>query len=70
MAAIDSTTTSPSADSTLPGLGRALVQAGKLESKTAAEIVRQAQAKRFSFIAELTGSGAVSAPICQHRPWR
>ena len=61
MAAIDSSSPMSTSDSTLPGLGRALVQAGKLEQKTAEDIVRQAQAKRSSFIAELTGSGAVSA---------
>jgi type IV pilus assembly protein PilB len=45
----------------LPGLGRALVAAGKLGQKTAEDIFRKAQTGRTSFIAELTGSGAVSA---------
>ncbi|MEJ8837125.1 type IV-A pilus assembly ATPase PilB [Ramlibacter sp. AN1133] len=45
----------------LPGLGRALVVAGKLGQKAAEEIFRKAKANRTSFIAELTGSGAVSA---------
>jgi type IV pilus assembly protein PilB len=45
----------------LPGLGRALVVAGKLGQKAAEDIYRKAQANRTSFIAELTGSGAVSA---------
>ena len=44
----------------LPGLGRALVFAGKLGQKAAEEIFRKAQSGRTSFIAELTGSGAVS----------
>ncbi|MDB5752550.1 MAG: pilB [Ramlibacter sp.] len=45
----------------LPGLGRALVAAGKLGQKSADDIYRKAKANRTSFIAELTGSGAVSA---------
>ncbi len=45
----------------LPGLGRALVVAGKLGQKAAEDIFRKAQSSRTSFIAELTGSGAVSA---------
>jgi type IV pilus assembly protein PilB len=45
----------------LPGLGRALVNAGKLGQRAAEDIYRKAQANRTSFIAELTGSGAVSA---------
>jgi len=45
----------------LPGLGRALVMAGKLGQKAAEDIFRKAQTGRTSFIAELTGSGAVSA---------
>ncbi len=52
--------------SSLPGLGRTLVMAGKLEQKFAEEIYRKAQAKRTSFIAELTGSGAVSAADLAH----
>lgn len=45
----------------LPGIGRALVSAGKLGQKSAEEIFRKASSNRTSFIAELTGSGAVSA---------
>ncbi len=45
----------------LPGLARALISAGKLGQKSAEEISRKAQANRNSFIAELTGSGSVSA---------
>ncbi len=44
----------------LPGLGRALVVAGKLGQQAAEEIFRKAKTGRTSFIAELTGSGAVS----------
>jgi type IV pilus assembly protein PilB len=51
---------------TLPGLGRALVSAGKLGQKTAEELYKKAQVGRTSFIAELTGSGAVSASDMAH----
>jgi len=50
----------------LPGLGRALVSAGKLGQKSAEDIYRKAQSSRTSFIAELTGSGAVSASDLAH----
>lgn len=50
----------------LTGLGRTLVQAGKLEQKIAEEIFITAISKRSSFIAELTGSGAVSAQELAH----
>ncbi len=50
----------------LPGLARALIAAGKLGQKSAEEISRKAQANRASFIAELTGSGAVSASDLAH----
>ena len=45
----------------LPGLGRALILAGKLDQKLAEELYRKAEGSRTGFIAELTGSGAVSA---------
>ncbi len=45
----------------LPGLGRALVMAGKLPQQTAEEIFAKAISSRTSFIAVLTESGAVSA---------
>ncbi|MDD5336176.1 MAG: type IV-A pilus assembly ATPase PilB [Rhodoferax sp.] len=60
MAAVD-TASSESPVSVLPGLGRALVLAGKIAQKSAEEIYRKAQLSRTSFIAELTGSGVVSA---------
>jgi type IV pilus assembly protein PilB len=59
MAAVDPATEASAL--ALPGLGRALVNAGKLGQKAAEDIYRKAQANRTSFIAELTGSGAVSA---------
>ena len=50
----------------LPGLARALISAGKLGQKSAEDIYRRAQANRTSFIAELVGSGAVSASDLAH----
>jgi type IV pilus assembly protein PilB len=44
----------------LPGIGRALVAAGKLGQRSAEELYRKALAAKSSFIAELVGSGAVS----------
>ena len=65
MAAVD---TAPRENPTvaLPGLGRALILAGKLGQKSAEDIYRKASANRTSFIAELTGSGAVSASDLAH----
>jgi len=60
MAAVDSALKT-SATITLPGLGHALVMAGKLDQKAAEDTYRKALASRSSFIALLTGSGAVSA---------
>ncbi len=48
------------AQMSLPGLGRALVLAGKLGQKAAEDIFSKAKTGRTSFIAELTGSGVVS----------
>jgi len=64
MAAVD-----PASEATslaLPGIARALVSAGKLGQKSAEELYRKAQAARSSFVAELTGSGAVSAADLAH----
>ena len=65
MAAIDSVS-KPQVALALPGLGRALVLAGKLGQKAAEDIFRKAQTGRTSFIAELTGSGAVSPSDLAH----
>ncbi|MEO8388185.1 MAG: type IV-A pilus assembly ATPase PilB [Polaromonas sp.] len=65
MAAVDTAINQPPAMA-LPGLGRALVIAGKLGQKAAEDIFRKAQTGRTSFIAELTGSGAVSASDLAH----
>ncbi len=50
----------------LPGLARALVSAGKLDAKTADSINQRSRKGHASFIAELTGSGAVSAVDLAH----
>jgi type IV pilus assembly protein PilB len=63
MAAVESTQFPSIA---LPGLGRALVLAGKLGQKSAEDIYLKAESSRTSFIAELTGSGTVSAADLAH----
>jgi len=50
----------------LPGLARALVSAGKLPAKVAEDIYQKSLSARTSFIAELTGTGAVSAADLAH----
>lgn len=50
----------------LPGLGRALITAGKLGQRSAEDIYRKALSSKSSFIAELVGSGAVSASDLAH----
>jgi type IV pilus assembly protein PilB len=65
MAAVDPVA-SDAPSMALPGLARALISAGKLGQKSAEDISRKAQANRNSFIAELTGSGAVSASDLAH----
>lgn len=62
MVATDTVTKNPaSVPTALPGLGMTLVSSGKLEQRAAEEIFSKAKSRRTSFIAELTGSGAVSA---------
>lgn len=55
-----------SASIALPGLARALISAGKLPAKTAEEIYQKSLSGRSNFIAELTGTGAVSAADLAH----
>jgi type IV pilus assembly protein PilB len=66
MAAVDTAINRDSPPVALPGLGRALILAGKLEQKSAEDIFRRATTKKTSFIAELTGSGAVSPADLAH----
>ncbi|QHI98143.1 type IV-A pilus assembly ATPase PilB [Xylophilus rhododendri] len=65
MAAIDALS-KDSAPVALPGVGRTLIAAGLLSQKTAEDLVRKAAASRTNFIAELTGSGVVSAADLAH----
>ncbi len=65
MAAVD-TAHKEASSVALPGLGRALMSAGKLTQKSAEEIYKKSQINRTSFIAELTGSGVVSAADLAH----
>src|SRR5438105_66028 len=65
MAAVDPVV-SESPSMALPGLARALISAGKLGQKSAEDISRKAQSGRTSFIAELVGSGGVSAADLAH----
>ncbi|MBP3981613.1 type IV-A pilus assembly ATPase PilB [Acidovorax sp. JG5] len=65
MAAVD-TVQKEASSVALPGLGRALISAGKLTQKSAEEIYKKSQTSRTSFIAELTGSGVVSASDLAH----
>ncbi|MEZ5644439.1 MAG: type IV-A pilus assembly ATPase PilB [Burkholderiaceae bacterium] len=65
MASIDSPT-QDSPTMALPGLARALVAAGKLGQRAAEDLYKKAQSSRSSFIAELTGSGSVSASDMAH----
>lgn len=65
MASVD-TALSDTPSMALPGLGRALVAAGKLGQRAAEDLYKKAQSGRTSFIAELTGSGAVSATDLAH----
>lgn len=50
----------------LPGIGRALVAAGKLPQKAAEDLYRKAMGGKSSFMAELVGSGAVSPADLAH----
>jgi type IV pilus assembly protein PilB len=65
MAAVDPVV-SESPSMALPGLARALISAGKLGQKSAEDISRKAHGNRTSFIAELVGSGSVSAADLAH----
>ena len=65
MAAVESVT-KETPTIALPGLGRALVIAGKLGQKAAEDIFSKAKSGRTSFIAELTGSGVVSPSDLAH----
>ena len=52
--------------SALSGVARVLVHAGKLNPKTAEELVRAAREKRASFIASVIGAGSVTSSDLAH----
>ena len=52
--------------SALSGVARVLVHAGKLNAKTAEELVRTSREKRASFVAAVISSGSVSAADLAH----
>ena len=65
MAAVD-TAPKEASSVALPGLARALMSAGKLTQKSAEDIYKKSQTSKTRFIAELTGSGAISAADLAH----
>ncbi len=66
MAAVDTAAQRETSTIALPGLGRALILAGKLGQQSAEEIYRKAESKHSSFIGELMDSGAVSPADLAH----
>jgi type IV pilus assembly protein PilB len=52
--------------SALSGVARVLVHAGKLNAKTAEDLVRSAKDKRSSFVSSVIGAGAVSPTDLAH----
>jgi type IV pilus assembly protein PilB len=64
MAAVESASKAQSA--ALPGLARALITAGRIETKTAEDLLKKAQLAKTSFVSELTTSGTVSAYELAH----
>ncbi len=64
ISAVDTLADAP--QSTLSGVARVLVHAGKLNAKTAEDLVRSAKDKRSSFIASVIGAGAVSPADLAH----
>jgi type IV pilus assembly protein PilB len=52
--------------SALSGVARVLVHAGKLNSKTAEELVRAAREKRSSFVASVISAGGVTSADLAH----
>lgn len=61
MAVADSSLKNASAVASLPGIGRALISAGKISQQAAEAAASKAAANRTSFIAELSVAGTLSA---------
>ena len=66
MATLALDTLADAPQSALSGVARVLVHAGKLNAKTAEDLVRSAKDKRASFIASVIGAGAVSPADLAH----
>ena len=66
MATLALDTLADAPQSALSGVARVLVHAGKLNAKTAEDLVRSAKDKRSSFIASVIGAGAVSPADLAH----
>ncbi|MGQ0708465.1 MAG: type IV-A pilus assembly ATPase PilB [Rhodoferax sp.] len=64
--AVNDAVTKDTSPIALPGIGRALVSAQKISQKSAEDVYRKALAGKKSFVAELVGSGAVSAADLAH----
>ena len=64
--AVAETTSRDAAPAVLPGVGRALVLAGKLSQKVAEDTFRKAKAGQKNFISELIESGAIAASDLAH----
>jgi type IV pilus assembly protein PilB len=62
--AVDTLADAP--QSALSGVARVLVHAGKLNAKTAEDLVRSAKDKRSSFVSSVIGAGAVSPADLAH----
>ncbi|MDH3460270.1 MAG: type IV-A pilus assembly ATPase PilB, partial [Burkholderiaceae bacterium] len=62
--AVDTLADAP--QSTLSGVARVLVHAGKLTAKSAEDLVRSAKERRASFIASVIGANAVSPADLAH----
>ena len=65
MASAD-TVSSPPSSMALPGLGRALISAGKITAQVAEALHQKSLSARTSFISELIGSGTVSSAELAH----
>lgn len=60
MAAADSLQKNPSAPVVLPGIGRALISAGKISQQAAEAAIKRAATNKTPFITELSQSGEIS----------
>ena len=61
MAAADSLQKNPPAPIAIPGLGRALISAGKVSQQAAEAAAKKAASSKTPFISELSQSGEISA---------